>query len=89
MHWGSPSNRHRKGEGGVGAGMPRILLCTVRSKIEGGREGQGGRARTPGGAWSNTAGHRDGTGKGSVGQGMLCKLLSIVPCLVLRQRGLE
>ena len=48
----------------------------------------GDRARTTGGAWSNTAGHRDSTGKGRVGQVMLCNLLSIVSSLVLRQRGL-
>ena len=49
----------------------------------------GDRARTTGGAWSSAARHRDSTSKGRVGQVMLCKLLSIVSCLVLRQRGLE
>ena len=73
----------------MGAGLPRILLCTVRAQTEGDGEGRGDRARTPGAVWSNTAGHRDTTRKGRVGQGMLCKLLSKVSCLVLRQRGLE
>ena len=71
------------------AGLPCILLCTVRAQTEGDGEGRGDGARTPGGAWSNTAGHKDSTRKGGVGQGMLCKMLGIVSCLVLRQRGLD
>ena len=51
-----------------------------------GPEHRGGGGR---GAWSHRAGHRESTRKGGVGQGMLCKMFSIVSCLVLRQRGLE
>ena len=76
-----------RGRGGSGYAM-HIALHSARTD-SGGLRRTGGQGQNTGGAWSNTAGHRDSTGRGKVGQGMLCKLLSIVSCLVLRQQGLE
>ena len=67
---GNPRNRHRKGEGGLGAGMPCILLCTVCAQTEGGRGGWGDTAKTPGGRGPTQPG--TGTVQGRVGWGRGC-----------------
>ena len=85
---GKTQERAPKGRGRGGSGYAIHIALQGACTDERGERRTGDRARTTGGAWSNTAGHRDNTRRGKVGQVMLCKLLSIVPCLVLRQRGL-